>query len=62
MKYDFFVEIPKNFVNNSILERKLYSSELLRVGEFSKLSMNPEKATQELKDILIDFNLSHLLI
>ena len=60
--HDFFVEIPKNFVNNSILERKLYSSELLRVGEFSKLSMNPEKATQELKDILIDFNLSHLLI
>ena len=60
--HDFFVEVPKMCFDIGDVERKLYISELMRIGEFSKLSINPAAAQFVLKDILLEHNLSHLLI
>lgn len=60
--YDFVVTIPEEMVENSDYERNLIRSELERVTEFARLSLNHADSMRVLKDTLKMYNLSHLIV
>ncbi len=59
--YDFVVKMPDHPSGTSEYERKLISSELERVAEFAKLSLNHAESIRVLAPILKKYNLSHLI-
>lgn len=60
--HDFVVRLPE-FQDEGLfaVEKKLFKSELSRIAEFSKLSMNPGETFTELQELLNRFDLEHLL-
>jgi superfamily II DNA or RNA helicase len=60
--HDFVVTIPEEMIENSDYERNLIRSELERVAEFARLSLNHAESIRALKDTLKIYNLSHLII
>jgi superfamily II DNA or RNA helicase len=60
--YDFVVKIPDEFCQNNDYEMNLVRSELERVSEFAKLSLNQAEAIRTLNPILKKYSLSHLIV
>lgn len=60
--YDFLVKIPEQIAEGSEFERNLLRSELERVVEFARLSMNAADAVRELSPLLQLYDLEHVLV
>lgn len=60
--YDFVVKIPDEFCQNNDYEIKLVRSELERVSEFAKLSLNQAESIRTLNPLLSKYSLSHLIV
>lgn len=60
--FDFVVKFPETFIEGNPYERQLIRSELERVAEFARLASNSADAVRELSPLLIQYDLSHLLV
>jgi superfamily II DNA or RNA helicase len=60
--HDFLVRPPPGNSEQTTADRNLVKSELLRVTNFSKLSIDPGKATKALLPTLIEYDLAHMLV
>jgi superfamily II DNA or RNA helicase len=59
--YDFVVVLPDESIVDPAYERKLIRSELERVAEFAKLSLNHAESIRVLSPVLAKYGLSHLI-
>ena len=59
--YDFIVVLPEAADDTSGAARKLITSELRRVAEFSNLAENRFEAYEVLRSVLINYDLEHLI-
>ena len=48
-------------LNRSVLQWQLIKSELLRVAEFSTLAENRSEAYERLRDVLVSYDLEHVI-
>lgn len=59
--YDFIVVLPEAAEDASGAARKLITSELRRVAEFSNLAENRFEAYEVLRSVLVNYDLEHLI-